>query len=84
MQGMVLLTCKIQVEWLTKLFVKDIKLQVLTGSSLMKKSSCDAGYDLLDVQRTSMALSRVYSGRTPIISGRDSGRTVKKKLVGCQ
>lgn len=46
----------------------------------MKKSSCDAGNDLLDVHRTLMALSSVYSGLTPKISGRDSGRTEMEKL----
>ena len=45
----------------------------------MKKSSCAAGYDRFDVHRASMALSNVYSSKNPKISGRDSGRTVKKK-----
>ena len=46
----------------------------------MKKSNCDAGYDLLESQRTLIALSRVYEGLTPKISGRDSGRTeIKEK-----
>ena len=51
----------------------------LTGSSLMKKSSCEAGYDFSEVQRTLINSFSLYSGRRPMISGPDSGRTGRER-----